>query len=83
MYKPITFTDEELEEFSKAAAVASGVPGFYINSSYSWTDEYGWGNWKEEPPAVPKCDHDWKKESFFSNNVYETCTKCDEKKEDT
>lgn len=78
MYKPLTFTDEELEEFTKAAIVASGD---YVYPKHLET--YGWWDDFSPPQAVLECDHDWKKESFFSNNVYETCTKCDEKKEDT
>lgn len=31
---------------------------------------------------APNCWHEWKKDSFFSARVYETCAKCGMKKEE-
>jgi len=42
-----------------------------------------WGvDWDCEVPPVINCYHEWRKDSFFSANIYETCKKCGAKKEE-
>jgi len=67
-------TDEEIEQFTTIC-----------NSEYH-NDMSNWDDWEDDEPPPPPlekyCWHDWKKDSYFSNNVYYTCSKCGAKKED-
>jgi hypothetical protein len=48
--------------------------------------DFGSEDWQKEwlyqVPPVIKCQHEWRRDMFFSARVYETCTKCGAKKED-
>lgn len=41
-----------------------------------WDREY------DAVPAVMGCKHEWRRDTFFSMRVYETCKKCGAKKEE-
>jgi hypothetical protein len=65
------------------------------STDFDWYTEsslelaYTEDSWKRVDPDFtskvdPKyCYHDWKKDSYFTANVYITCTKCNARKEDT
>jgi hypothetical protein len=70
----INLTPEELLEIEQMFETLE-VPDY--NSYGEWNV-----NWDYNILPVITCYHEWKKEHFFSANVYETCKKCGAKKEE-
>lgn len=44
-------------------------------------EDFGYWDNDNIPPVIG-CQHEWRKDSFFSTIVYETCKKCGAKKEE-
>jgi|GEM_PF-4245830 hypothetical protein len=73
MHKPITLTDEEIEKLFSGTKWDREYDPYYINP-----DDWGYFELEE----TPKCKHEWYEDSYFSNNKYITCRKCQAKKEE-
>jgi hypothetical protein len=79
MYNGIGFplTDDEIEELSRLFEIETNKQKAH-KSTYDCGD---FGFYDLDIPDVI-CNHDWRRDVFFSKTVYETCKKCGVKKEE-
>jgi len=49
--------------------------------SYNTRSIDDFGYWVEDQ-GKPTCFHEWRRDYFFSKNIYETCKHCGQKKEE-
>jgi hypothetical protein len=69
------FTEDELEELERLFQIETNKQKKYKHNY----DDFGFYD-LDIPDVI--CNHDWRRDVFFSKTVYETCKKCGVKKEE-